>query len=616
MGDPQAAGKGGRHWTASLVVLACTLWSVALGTSFALTVYHHREEVANLATNEARANLDKDLAMRLWATSHGGVYVPVDEKTPPNPYLAQIPERDLTTPSGRQLTLMNPAYMLRQTMSFYGDLYGIRGRITSLKLRNPNNAPDPWEETALHRFDAGERSISEVVEVDAQPALRMMRAMIMEAGCLKCHRDSGVKVGEVRGGIGVVVPLSPYYRLMRQEILADGIVHVCLWGGGLLLIGLGSARMRRVAVQRDRALAVLSESEDRYRRMVETAQEGVWVLDKAGVTVYANAVMAGMVGAQPEDMVGHPAGDFLATQGHKEVLAHLLGGIAGEGGRQEVRLHHPVQGVVEAMVASSPLPTAEGPRVLCMVTDISGLRRGEERLERLVDQLTRSNAELERFAHVAAHDLQEPVRNIVAYAQMVEKRYGEALDTEGRQYLDYMVGGARRMHDQLRDLQEYASLDGPGAAFAAVDTGAAVETALAALRRVVDEAGAQIEVGPLPPVLGDQEQLVQLFRHLLANALAFHRPGIAPVIRVDGHRHGGEVEIVVTDNGIGIEPEYHADIFGLFRRLRPAAAFGGTGMGLPICKRIVDRHNGRIFLESEPGRGSAFHVVLTTADHD
>ncbi|MGE5505221.1 MAG: ATP-binding protein [Actinomycetota bacterium] len=607
-------GTGTRHWTSRLVLLACGLWTLVLSISFALTVYHHREEVANLAANEARANLDKDLAMRLWGTSHGGVYVPVDDNTPPNPYLAHVPERDLTTPSGRRLTLMNPAYMLRQTMSYFGELYGIRGRITSLKLLNPINAPDAWEEAALHRFEAGERRISEVVDVDGQPALRVMRAMIMEPGCMKCHGDTGVKVGEVRGGIGVVVPLVPYYRVMRHEIFADGVIHVLLWLGGLAAIVLGSSRLRRTAIQRDHALAVLSESEDRYRRMVETAQEGVWVVDCSAVTVYANAVMGRLVGRTSEAMVGHPASDFLAPEDAPAALAHLSGCAGGTCERFEARLHHPDLGPVEVMIATSLLVTRQGTRVLCMVTDVSGLRRGEERLMQMVDQLTRSNVELERFAHVASHDLQEPLRNIVSFAQMVEQRYRDRLDDEGRQYIDFMVAGARRMHEQINDLLDYSRLDTPGGAFARVDTGAVVAAALAGLQRSPADDGAAVAVGSLPAVLGDRDQLTELFRHLLSNALKFHRPGVAPVVQVEGRRVGNEVEITVADNGIGIEPQYHGEIFGLFRRLHPAAAYGGTGMGLPICKRIVDRHRGRIFLDSVPGQGSTFHLMLPAAD--
>lgn len=175
-----------------------------------------------LARQEAVANFNKDRAFRIWGTTHGGVYVPVTKRTPPSEHLSEIPERDLITPSGRHLTLMNPAYMLRQMMDDYADLYGVKGRITSLKPLNPDDAPDSWERAALKAFEKGEKERIEVTDINGQPYLRLIRPMLTEEGCLKCHHKQGYKIGDIRGGVGISVPMDKYFTSaadQKQELV-------------------------------------------------------------------------------------------------------------------------------------------------------------------------------------------------------------------------------------------------------------------------------------------------------------------------------------------------------------------------------------------------------------
>ncbi|MCX7173214.1 MAG: DUF3365 domain-containing protein [Proteobacteria bacterium] len=217
-------------WTAMMACLVAWNWHIAS---------RHAEQ---LAKKEARIHFDKDLAFRRWATRHGGVYVPIDERTPPNPGLAQIPERDIETPSGKKLTLMNPAYIMRQTMSEYAENYGVRGKLTSLKPVNPMNAPDAWEAAALRRFEQGMGDGSEVSEVsefsdiDGKPYLRMMGVLKVEQGCLKCHEVQGYKVGDVRGGVGVVVPMQPYLDDVRTTVSENLLPLGMIWTLGLATI--------------------------------------------------------------------------------------------------------------------------------------------------------------------------------------------------------------------------------------------------------------------------------------------------------------------------------------------------------------------------------------------
>lgn len=248
-------------------VTLVSVWSFLLGGFLYYDVSLARQHMEDLARKEARANFNKDQAFRLWATQHGGVYVPIDDKTPPNPALAQIPERDIQTPSGKKLTLMNPAYMLRQLMEQFGDLYGIKGRITSFKLMNPNNAPDAWEMEALHHFEQGEEEVFEVADIEGEPYLRLMGVMKVQQGCLKCHGFQGYKVGEVRGGVGVSVPMRPYFQELKTTIRQKLLIYAVIWLTGLM----GIVGWYRLTHRRMREKVVIETKLQQQRIAIERA---------------------------------------------------------------------------------------------------------------------------------------------------------------------------------------------------------------------------------------------------------------------------------------------------------------------------------------------------------
>ncbi|MEW8299126.1 MAG: DUF3365 domain-containing protein, partial [Candidatus Thiodiazotropha sp.] len=209
-------------------------WTLLVLVLLILAVRNEDADMLELARQEAVANFNKDQAFRNWGTKHGGVYVPVAEHTQPSPYLNHIPERDLVTPSGRQLTLMNPAFMLREMMDEYNELYGVKGRITSLRPLNPVNSPDEWEREALMAFNAGETERFEITEIDGQPYLRLIRPMHLQEGCFKCHLQQGYSVGDIRGGVGVSVPLANYYKVAdgrKQNFL---LVLSFIWSVGMV----------------------------------------------------------------------------------------------------------------------------------------------------------------------------------------------------------------------------------------------------------------------------------------------------------------------------------------------------------------------------------------------
>ena len=190
-------------------VIVTVIWTIIIVWSLTWNVLREHEDTRELAVMEARVHFNKDQAVRLWTASHGGVYVTPTEKTPPNPYLAFLPDRDVITESGKPLTLINPAYMMKQLMGFYAELHSVEGRLTSLKVLNPLNEPDEWERSALIGFEGGLEEAIDFTEHKGEKYLRFMRPMMTEDKCLKCHGFQGYKVGDVRGGLGVMLPLKP-----------------------------------------------------------------------------------------------------------------------------------------------------------------------------------------------------------------------------------------------------------------------------------------------------------------------------------------------------------------------------------------------------------------------
>lgn len=470
-----------------LTAAALVGWTLVIAGSLAWNVYNEHHQTRELSTKEARAHFNKDQAFRFWAARHGGVYVPTDAHTPPNPKLEHVPERDIETPSGRKLTLMNPAYMLRQVMSEYAESYGIKGKITSFKLFNAANAPDEWETGALHAFEAGVAEVFERTDIDGEPHLRLMRPMIVKEECVKCHGAQGYKVGDVRGGVGVAIPMAPYLAMQRRDDAVQVGSHGVIWLVGLGAIGLSARRSRQRRIERHRAAEALEE--------------------KARELKYANE-------------------------------------------------------------------------------------------------------ELQQFAFAAAHDLQEPLRAVVTHTQVLQRRCEGRLDDEAAQSIGFAVEAAKTMRSKIADIQAYLRVAKTVGSPTPEDLNAVVAAVLEEFRGEIAKRNAAIHCGPLPQVVADRDHLVCVFRHLIGNALMYHEQSYSPEVFLAAEKGAGEWIFSISDNGIGIAPEYYERVFGVFKRLHSQDEYPGTGMGLAICKKIIERHGGRIWVQSEPGKGSTFLFTL------
>ena len=275
--------------------------------------------------------------------------------------------------------------------------------------------------------------------------------------------------------------------------------------------------------------------------------------------------------------------------------------------------------VVWVLARQKVLPDRAGKaaRMLVAMIDITERKAAEAELRRAHDELARSNSELEQFAYVASHDLQEPLRMVSSYTQLLGRRYGDRLDGDAREFMGFIVDGAARMKQLIEDLLAYSRVGTRGKEFRPVAVDTALRRALFNLKSAVDESSASVSYEGLPTVYADELQLTQLFQNLIGNALKFRSPSV-PRIHIEAVERAAEWEFSVADNGIGIDPQYFERIFMVFQRLHNKTEYPGTGIGLAICKKVVERHGGRIWVASKPDEGTTFHFTLPKerAGHD
>jgi PAS domain S-box-containing protein len=376
----------------------------------------------------------------------------------------------------------------------------------------------------------------------------------------------------------------------------------------------GFAKITKDMTERKQAEAALRESEGRFRSFVEHSVSGIFMVDEQGRIVSTNPAAERMFGYQGDEIVGRPLETLLPDRFRTQHAAHckrFWEAPAARPMRPDLDLwaQRKDGGEFPVAINLSPLDAPEGRLVAASISDITEQKRAGEQLEQIMQDLKRSNAELEQFAYVASHDLQEPLRMVGNYTQLLARRYEGKLDADADDFINYAVDGAKRMQTLINDLLAFSRVGTRGKEVVATDAEAVLVRTLRDLGAAAAESGVIITHDPLPIVLADDGQLGQVFQNLIGNAIRFRGDGPAR-IHVSAQRNGSGYVFSVNDNGIGISPEYFERIFVIFQRLHGRGRYPGTGIGLAVCKKIVERHGGRIWVESEPGQGATFYFTL------
>ena len=349
----------------------------------------------------------------------------------------------------------------------------------------------------------------------------------------------------------------------------------------------------------------------RLAAIVESSTDGILATDPDGRISEWNAGAVAMFGYTAQEAIGQPLSLIVPADEQGEQQRRWLAAAAGGPEIYETFRRRKDGSRFRALLSLFPISDRDGNQIgiSTIVHDVTDSYEARQQLERNSKELARSNSELEQFAYVASHDLQEPLRMVSGFMGLLEKKYGDKLGDEAGEYIGFAVDGARRMQALIDGLLTYSRVGSRGGSAVPMELDDAAAAALQNLDALIGETGAEIQRGPLPKVLADRQQMIQLYQNLIGNAIKF-RGKAPPLVELGAEPGDGEWRLFVRDHGIGIPPGHRDNVFVIFRRLHSREEYPGSGIGLAICKRIVERHGGQVWVDSTPGGGSTFWFTL------
>jgi len=422
-------------------------------------------------------------------------------------------------------------------------------------------------------------------------------------------------------GMGIILLSSS--SVFLQEDMSNNVIRMVVF----IVVGLVVALLSEKV---EKSKEELRSSEKKLERMLENSPLPMFVIDKNYNVLLWNTAMVELTDVPAKEAIGTRMHTIALYGYEKTALADLL--VSGRSDEVELLygdkcrksdIMEDAYKLIEFFphigesgrwlaLTTTTMKNAENEIVGAIeaIEDITDQKNNEWCLKRHARALEVSNEELKTFAYVASHDLQEPLRMISSYVTLLERRYKGKLDADADEFIAYAVDGAKRMQSLINDLLEYSRVGRSHREFSVTSTRDVLGSVLKNLSTIIKEKEADITYDALPDVEADSLQLRQLFQNLISNALKFSRDGLIPRVEIEAKRHGPHWIFSVTDNGIGIETEYKTKIFEIFQRLHGNKKYSGTGIGLAICKKIVERHGGRIWVSSVPGKGSTFYFSL------
>ena len=409
-------------------------------------------------------------------------------------------------------------------------------------------------------------------------------------------------------GVSIVL-LIIGFLLSQSTSLFEIVFELMLFCLVLILAAIGIRKYTDLVRARQ-------ESAQYLRKIIDAADSLIFVKDREGRFVLANQATASFFSTTVDGMIGRTENYFRSLDTAEQIRQLLDKNADVICSQKEVHSDVEIIGADKQThwftMARVPLLNQEGEcdSVLVLATDIAERKKMEESLKEYAGRLQRSNEDLQRFAYIASHDLQEPLRSIVSYSQLLDRRYRGKLDADADEFLGYLVEGGLRMRMLIQDVLAFSCINANELQLTETDTGPVLAEVEQGLDQMIRASEAIITHDPLPVVMADHMQMVQLFTNLISNAVKFHRPGVMPMVHIRARKNGQFWEFSVADNGIGIELEYFERIFVIFQRLHSRQEYEGTGIGLAIARKILERHGGELWISSTVGRGTTFYFTL------
>ena len=427
----------------------------------------------------------------------------------------------------------------------------------------------------------------------------------------------------VASGVLYALAVGVYSRSHRRsDLLIAGAV--C---SGLVLLGwvfspdgssqgteLGNRVIALVAIWVTVAISVGRTRVVQLGDLLDSTTDGIVVIDRKGSISLVNSNIQPLLGYSSQELVGKSVSEILpeildesGAEIHQRMFSYTRGRSAGSVTETTAKRKDGVD--FPAEIKLSPVGREGETHTVAVIRDVTDRKRAEAVLAAQAVELERSNAELEQFAYVSSHDLQEPLRMVASYIQLLQRRYEGKLDSDADEFIGYAVDGTVRMQRLVNDLLELSRVGTHGQEFKPTECSKAFDDAVSNLEVAIEESRAEVSHDPLPTLVADESQLMRLMQNLIGNAIKY-RGDRDVKVHVGAERNGGDWILSVRDNGIGIDPRYFDQIFGIFKRLHGRGEFSGTGIGLAVCKKIVERHGGQIWVESEPGAYSKFSFSI------
>ncbi len=616
------------------VLLLAVGWTASIVAVLVWNLLEHEREVLEAARIQAQSAYEKDLIYRHWNAEHGGVYVPVTEKTPPNPYLSHVEERDITTPSGRRLTLVDPACMARQIHELERQEHAVRGHLTSLNPICPANAPDPWEAAALRKLERGEPEVRAVEMLDGEHQLRLMRPMFTEERCLGCHAAQGYRVGDLRGGFSVAVPMAPLRANALGHVATLALANGLLWILGLGGIALGARRVGARIRERERAEEALGRSERFLQTVIDAIPDALMVVDRGYRIVLANCAVQRMAGGKDPVFSGLKCHSVAQRRNAPcedgDQPCPLERVVLTKAPVVVTQTHFGADGSgipVEVVVAPVLDDAGEVVQIVESCRDITGRKRAEEERRQLEARLQQTQ-KLESLGVLAggiAHDFNNLLVGVLGNASLaLEELPGESRARELVQRIDR---SACRAADLTKQMLAYA---GKGRfVIRPLNLSTLVQEMAQLLQASVSKSVTLKRELPddLPLIEADETQVRQVVMNLITNAaeaigvqdgFITIRTGVVDAGQTylsdtylgNDLPAGPYVFVEVADTGCGMNVETQSKIFDPFFTTK----FTGRGLGLAAVLGIVRSHQGAIKVESEPGCGTRFKVLFPVSE--